>query len=104
MKSFEDILKEGKGKVKAPDDNTKKWRGAINSLMDALHSLNHMYGTTREHQFKIKPNNCKQCDAASFLIAVRDITQRDRIIKYHKGNWVVVDDKYYCEKCKKGKK
>jgi hypothetical protein len=104
MKSFDQILKEGKDKAKTPDDGAKKWRECINLLMETLHTLNDMYDTTDKHQIKIKPNNCKECGAASFIIMIRDILDRERIIRFHRGRWITTEDNvYYCEKCKKGK-
>jgi ribosomal protein S27AE len=104
MKSFDQILKEGKGKVKAPEKKHKKWRESINILMEILHTINDMYGTTNEHQVEIKSSNCSGCGAASFIIEIRDIDDRGRKIKYHRGQWLAKSDKtYYCEKCKKGK-
>jgi len=104
MKSFDQILKEGKDKAKTPENESKKWREYINLLMETLHALNGMYGTTDEHQVKIKPSNCEGCGAASFIIMIRDISSRDKIIKFHRGRWMATEDGlYYCERCKKGK-
>lgn len=105
MKSFEEILKEGKNKAKSASVNTtNKWRDQVNLLMELLHSLNNMYGTNDEHQLKIKASSCKDCKAASFVIAIRDISNRERVIKFHRGRWLATEDgNYYCEACKKGK-
>lgn len=104
MKNFEEILEEGKSKAKTPENTTKRWRDQINLLMEILHSLNDMYGTANEHQVKVKTSSCKGCKRASFVIAIRDITRRDRIMKFHRGRWTVSDKGvYYCDKCKKGK-
>jgi hypothetical protein len=105
MKSFEEILREGKDKAKsAPWNPSNKWREHINLLMELLHSLNDMYGTTDEHQLKIKSSSCNDCGMASFVIAVRDISNREQIIKFHRGRWLATEDgNYYCERCKKGK-
>jgi hypothetical protein len=106
MKSFEEILKEGKDKAvsQAPANTPRRWRELVNLLMETLHSINDMYGTTDEHQIKVRASNCNGCSKASFIIAIRDITSRERIMKFHRGRWVAMDkDTYYCEKCKKGK-
>ena len=104
MKSFDEILKDGKNKAKAQESTDKKWRNLINLLMETLHSVNDMYGTTEEHQVKIRPSNCDKCRKASFVIATRDITSRERIMKFHRGGWVPLDkDTYFCDRCKKGK-
>lgn len=105
MKSFEEILKDGKNKAKAAAPNIeKRWKEQINLLMETLHSLNEMYGTEVEHQVKIKSSNCNKCKKASFIIAIRDIINRERIMKFHRGRWIALDkDTYFCEKCKKGR-
>lgn len=101
MKTFDEILEEGKNRVVKPGSPHKKWKDCINTLMDTLHTLNGMFGTTKEHQVKIRTTNCNKCKAASFIIAVRDVSNRDRIIKFHRGNWKAEDGNiYYCEKCK----
>ena len=72
--------------------------------METLHSLNDMYGTTNEHQLKVKTNKCYDCSKASFIITIRDLSDREQIMKFHRGKWLAASNgNFYCEKCRKGK-
>jgi len=105
MKSFDEILKEGKDKVKETSNPLKKWRRHINVLMDSLHKLNGLYGDESEHHLKVEQYNCERCTKASFVLAIRDINNHKKVIRFHRSNWEPVDKGiYHCNSCKKGKK
>lgn len=104
MKNFDEILKEGKDKAKVIANPSKEWRNCINIVMDSLHKLNALYGNKKTHHIKVETYNCTKCKEASFVLAVRDINNQKRIIRYHKTKWEVANKgEYYCEQCKKGK-
>lgn len=105
MKSFDEILKEGKDKAKTTVSPLKKWKSHINTIMDSLHKLNELYDNDDEHHLKIEQHSCERCKKASFVLAIRDINNRKRVIRFHRANWEAVDKGvYYCSACKKGRK
>jgi len=105
MKSFDEILKEGKDKAKVSVNPIKKWKLHVNALMDALHKLNGLYDDDEEHHLKVERYSCKKCDRASFVLAIKDIKHQKRVIRFHRANWESIEKGIYlCNKCKKGKK
>lgn len=100
MKSFDELLKEGKEKAKTLPSPKRKWRDTVNVLMNALHALNSFYGD-KQHYVKIVNINCARCKKASYSVVVRDIDYPQRPIRYHRGGWQAKDrDTYYCNMCK----
>lgn len=100
MKSFDEILKEGKDKAKSVPNVSKKWRESINVLMSALHTLNDFYGE-KQHYIKISQAKCTQCHKTSYVIILRDINDLQRSVRYHRGGWKPIDkDTYFCDVCK----
>lgn len=99
-KSFDEILEEGKSNANDAPNPQKKWRESINTLMNALHTLNAFYGD-KQHYVKINLVKCAKCHQASYAIVLRDINDLQRSIRYHRGGWKPVDkDTYYCSTCK----
>ena len=101
-KSFDDILKEGKSRASSGTVSiAREWRHRINVTMNALDGLNSVYDdNARKHHISVEYCKCKKCKTVSYLIVVRDITQLDRIITFHKSGWKSIDENtYFCEKC-----
>ena len=104
MKSFDDILKEGKGKVVDSSTKKKKWKKHINNIMDELHMLNKVYGDDKVHHLQVEAVDCKKCKATSYILAVRDLDNRQKVTRFHKSKWEPLGKSvYYCNKCTKRK-
>lgn len=100
MKSFDEILKKAKDRVKDQGGEKKKWRECINNAMAALHELNDLY-PDEDHNVEVRATECDNCLKPSFLLVVKNINNLDRKIKVHKAGWAMVKSSTYkCEKCK----
>jgi len=102
--NFDDILKEGKGKVTDSSTKKKKWKKHINNIMEELHMLNNVYGSDTTHNLNVEPVVCKKCKVASYILAVRDLDNHQKVTRFHKNKWESLGKKaYYCNKCAKKK-
>lgn len=101
-KSFDEILKKGKG-VANEHDPEKKWKDSVSRLMYELHNLNRMYGDDKKHHIKVVHKKCSKCKAATFIISVEELKDQSKTINFHKGDWKAVGSEYHCDQCK-GKK
>lgn len=99
MSKFDSILKKGKSAV-SENSTQKIWMEHINAIVNSIHMLNDMYGDTLDHHLVIEPINCPKCGAAGYTLSLRDIDQRDKVIRFYMGTWKAKDSKYYCSKCK----
>lgn len=106
MKNFDDILKNGKDKVKEPVTTVKpySWGENISILMNTLQCLNEMYEHNDIHNFKIEQVNCEKCSMASFVITTKDISDIKKVVRFHHSEWKSAGKViYYCGLCKKAK-
>ena len=100
--NFDELLKKGKGNATNLNTNENKWKEIIATLMHSLHQLNSMYGNNKQHHLKVEPNKCKTCGEASFVIAIRSLSEKGKATRYHKSKWQCLENhKYLCDKCKK---
>jgi len=99
-KSFDKILRKGKKAVTnaSPD---AIWKQYIGMVLYDLHRVNALYGKDEMHHIAIKQIKCDSCSVATFLAMVRDVSDPQRAIKFHLGEWRAIDDDHYlCPKCK----
>ena len=101
VKSFDDILKEGKKKVSGTPNKQKEWRKRINNIMDEVHSLNRLYNNSKSHHLKLEFVECKKCKIVSYVMALRDIHDEKKVVRFHKNRWKPLGKGvYYCNKCR----
>ena len=104
MKNFDDILKEGKDKVTGTSNKKKKWKKHINNIMEELHMLNTVYGSDKAHHLHVEGIKCKKCGVTSYVLAVRDLDNDQKVTRFHKSKWEPLGKNvYYCNKCAKKK-
>jgi len=102
MKSFDEILQDGKDNASETLSSSGSWKDHVNTIMESLHKLNEMYGNDEIHNVKVELKNCKKCNRASFVLAVRDINNVKRVIRFYKAKWSPIEKgTYFCETCKK---
>lgn len=101
MKSFDDILKDGRGKFGAQGLSLEdKWAQGINLFMSSIDALNDLY-EVNEHFIDIIPVRCADCTKVSYSILLQDIIDTNKSVRYHRGGWKAIDaDTYFCEACK----
>lgn len=103
MSNFDDILKKGK-QAGSTADPKEAWKGCITNIMYELHRLNYMYGDNFNHHAMIEQKKCDTCGECTYILAVREINDHKKVLKYHKGDWKPHGEgKYLCNRCKKGK-
>ncbi len=103
MSNFDDILKKGKqaGNVIDPKQS---WKNCISNIMYELHRLNSMYGDNHAHHSMVEQKKCEGCGLCTYILAVRELDDHKKVLKYHKGDWKPSGEgKYFCDRCKKGK-
>ena len=104
MSNFNDILKKGKQAGNTADPK-KAWMDCITNIMFDLHRLNNMYGDNFAHHTMIEQKKCDTCGVCTFIIAVRELDNSKKVLKFHKSDWKPSgkEGAYLCERCKKGK-
>lgn len=100
MSNFDDILKKGK-KAGSKADPKASWKECISIIMHELHRLNSMYGDNFSHHAMIEQKKCDMCGMCTYILAVRELDDTKKVLKYYKGDWKPFDKgKYLCTKCK----
>lgn len=100
-KSFEELLKAGKGKVSEGNKNEdqREWRRRIRNVMDALHHLNDFYEEPNKTNLVVEATKCSSCGKASFVVVAKNIKKRDQSIRFIRAKWKRIEKKYVCDTC-----
>lgn len=103
MSNFDDILKKGK-QAGSVIDPKRSWKECVTAIMYELHRLNNMYGDSFAHHSMVEQKKCEVCGVCTFILAVRELDDHKKVLKYHKADWKPSGEgKYLCEICKKGR-
>ncbi len=101
-KNFDDILKQGKSKVKISGKSKKDlFKEHVINIMSSLHKLNDLFENNK-HNLTVSNTSCQKCKKPTFIMTISSLDNQQQAI-LHKSNWKSVGQGvYHCEKCKKG--
>jgi len=99
-KSFDDILKKGKSKVRGFEEpKSNQLDKYVTDIMDIAHKINSLYPTNKVHHMTLEGIKCNKCGITSFKLHVRDLNNHRNTLKYYKSGWKHIGKKYSCSDC-----
>lgn len=102
--NFDELLKKAKKNVSPSSSDEDIWRECINVIMHATHKLNGLFPgkLKQKHNIRLEQGACKTCGVPMYVLAVRQLNDPTKVLRFHKGGWKYVgENKYYCDQCRK---